>query len=89
MLLPTRVGAGTTQDPLRAKYAPQPQAPGSGIIAFAVEPTDDGKHPIVELAAIQRIDPSIKPDANGNWTNTKQFSTKLQNDCFTGKDNRN
>jgi hypothetical protein len=35
------------------------------------------------------IDPSIRPDANGNWTNTQQFSTKLRKDCFSGKDNRN
>lgn len=40
-------------------------------------------------AGLQSVDPSIKLDANGNWTNTKQFSTKLQKDCFTGKDNKN
>ena len=39
--------------------------------------------------ALHSIDPSIKPDANGNWTNTKQFSKKLQSDCFSGKDNKN
>jgi hypothetical protein len=38
---------------------------------------------------LNSIVPSIKPDANGNWTNTKQFSTKPQKDCFTGKDNQN
>jgi RHS repeat-associated protein len=40
-------------------------------------------------AGLESIDPSIKPDAAGNWTNTKQFSTKLHKDCFTGKDNKN
>ncbi len=40
-------------------------------------------------AGLHSIDPSIKPGANGNWTNTKQFSTKLAKDCFTGEDNRN
>ena len=40
-------------------------------------------------AGLHSIDPSIKPDANGNWTNTQQFSTKLSKDCFTGKDNKN
>jgi RHS repeat-associated protein len=39
-------------------------------------------------AGLHSVDPSIKPDANGNWTNTKQFSTKLAKHCFTGKDNR-
>ena len=36
---------------------------------------------------LQSIDPSIKPDVNGNWTNTQQFSTKLMKDCFTGRGN--
>ena len=40
-------------------------------------------------AGLQSIDPSIRPDANGSWTNTKQFSMKLQKDCFSGKDNKN
>ncbi len=40
-------------------------------------------------AGLSSIDKSIKPDANGNWTNTKQFSDKLTKDCFTGKDNKN
>lgn len=40
-------------------------------------------------AGLHSIDPSIKPDANGKWTNTRQFSTKLSKDCFTGKDNKN
>ena len=35
--------------------------------------------------ALHSMDPPIKPDANGNWTNTKQFSKKLQSDCFSGK----
>jgi hypothetical protein len=38
---------------------------------------------------LQSIDPSIRPDANGNWTNTQQFSMKLTKDCFSGKDNKN
>jgi hypothetical protein len=38
--------------------------------------------------ALHSVDPSIKPDANGNWTNTKQFSDKLTPDCISGKDNR-
>ena len=36
---------------------------------------------------LESIDPSIKPDANGNWSNTKQFSDKLTKDCFSGKGN--
>ena len=36
---------------------------------------------------LQSIDPSIKPDVNGNWTNTQQFSTRLMKDCFTGRGN--
>jgi hypothetical protein len=40
-------------------------------------------------AGLHSIDPSIKTDANGNWTNTEQFSTKLAKDCFTGKDSKN
>ena len=39
-------------------------------------------------AGLHSIDPSIKPDANGDWTNTQQFSNKLGKDCFTGKDNK-
>ena len=38
---------------------------------------------------LQSIDPSIKPDDKGDWTNTKQFTTKLTKDCFSGKDNKN
>ncbi len=38
-------------------------------------------------AGLRSIDASIKPDDNGNWTNTKQFSTKLMKGCFTGKGN--
>ena len=51
------VGAGTAQDPIRGKYVPTENTagpPGTGIIAFAVQPTDDGKHAIVELVAVQR-----------------------------------
>jgi hypothetical protein len=35
------------------------------------------------------LDPNIKPDANGNYTNSQQFTNKFATDCFTGKDNRN
>jgi hypothetical protein len=51
------VGAGSPEDPIRGKYVPTPQTagpPGTGIIAFAVELTDDGKRAIVELVAVQR-----------------------------------
>jgi hypothetical protein len=50
-------GSGTPADPIRAKYAPAGQnaaAPGTGIIAFAMEPTDDGKYAVVELVALDR-----------------------------------
>jgi hypothetical protein len=40
-------------------------------------------------AGFHSIDKNIKPDAKGNWTNTKQFSQKLANDCFTRKNNKN
>ena len=40
-------------------------------------------------AGLHSIDASINPDAQGNWTNTKQFSTKLTKDCFSGKGNQN
>jgi hypothetical protein len=51
------VGSGTPADPKRGKYVPTPQAaaaPGTGIIAFAVELTDDGTRAIVELVAVER-----------------------------------
>lgn len=51
------VGSGTPADPIRAKYAPAPQAVAAGvpgIIAFACQPTDDGRHFIVELVALDR-----------------------------------
>lgn len=51
------VGSGTTADPIRAKYAPTAQtagAPGTGIIAHAMELTDDGRYAIVELVAVHR-----------------------------------
>jgi hypothetical protein len=50
-------GAGTQEDPVRPKYAPAPQASGAagaGIIAFAFELSDDGKHAIAELVAVDR-----------------------------------
>ena len=51
------VGSGTAADPARGKYIPGEQTagqPGTGIIAFAVEPTDDRTHAIVELVAVHR-----------------------------------
>jgi hypothetical protein len=51
------VGSGTAQDPIRGKYVPTAETagpPGTGIIAFAVELTDDGTRAIVELVAVQR-----------------------------------
>ena len=52
------VGSGTPDDPIRGKYVPtEAQAaiqPGIGIIAFAVQPADDGRHAIIELVALQR-----------------------------------
>jgi len=51
------VGSGTAADPTRGKYIPGEQTagqPGTGIIAFAVEPTDDRTHAIVELVAVHR-----------------------------------
>jgi RHS repeat-associated protein len=38
-------------------------------------------------AALHAIDPSINPNANGQWTNTQQFSNKFTKDCFSGKQN--
>jgi hypothetical protein len=38
-------------------------------------------------AALHVIDPSINPNANGQWTNTQQFSNKFTKDCFSGKQN--
>lgn len=51
------VGSGTAEDPIRGKHVPTAQTagpPGTGIIAFAVLPTDDGKRAIVELVAVNR-----------------------------------
>lgn len=51
------VGSGTADDPIRGKYVPTAQTagpPGTGIIAFALQLTDDGTHAIVELVAVQR-----------------------------------
>jgi len=50
-------GSGTAADPIRGKYVPTAQSagpPGTGIIAFAAEPSDDGTRAIVELVAVQR-----------------------------------
>jgi RHS repeat-associated protein len=38
-------------------------------------------------SGLQSIDPSIQPNAQGNWTNSKQFSQKFAKDCFSGKGN--
>jgi hypothetical protein len=51
------VGSGTQDDPVRPKYVPAGQSAGpseSGILAFAAELSDDGKHGIVELVAVDR-----------------------------------
>lgn len=51
------VGSGAMADPIRGKYVPTAQtagAAGTGIIAFAVELTDDGRRAIVELVSLQR-----------------------------------
>jgi hypothetical protein len=51
------VGSGTAQDPIRGKYVPTAETAGptgTGIIAFAVQLSDDGKHAIIELVAVQR-----------------------------------
>jgi len=52
------IGSGTLDDPVRPKYAPSAQSALStgqpGIIAFAYELSDDGKHAIAELVAIDR-----------------------------------
>jgi len=48
-------GSGATSDPKRPKYAPAPGGESSsGIIAFAYEPSDDGKWAIAELVAVDR-----------------------------------
>jgi hypothetical protein len=51
------VGSGTAEDPIRGKHVPTAETagpPGTGIIAFALQLTDDGKHAIVELVAVHR-----------------------------------
>ena len=51
------VGSGTAADPIRGKHVPTAQLTGqpeAGIIAFAVELTDNGKSAIVELVALRR-----------------------------------
>jgi hypothetical protein len=46
------VGSGTPADPFRPMYAPLPgQASQDGIIAFAFQISDDGKHALVEFVA--------------------------------------
>jgi len=50
-------GAGTADDPIRPKYAPAPSPDGpsrAGIIAFAFQPSDDGKYAIAEFVAVDR-----------------------------------
>jgi|HubBroStandDraft_1064217.scaffolds.fasta_scaffold30128_3 hypothetical protein len=50
-------GSGTAADPIRPKYAPPGNptgAPGTGIIAYAFEFSDDGKYAIAELVAVDR-----------------------------------
>jgi hypothetical protein len=50
-------GSGTAADPIRPKYAPPGNptgAPGTGIIAYAFEFSDDGKYAIAELVAMDR-----------------------------------
>jgi hypothetical protein len=51
------IGSGTAADPIRPKYAPAGTltgTPGTGIIAYAFELSDDGKHAIAELVAVDR-----------------------------------
>lgn len=56
-VLPLIGGSGSPNDPIRPKYAPNvpPTGPSSsGIIAFTFEFSDDGKHAIAELVAVDR-----------------------------------
>jgi len=51
------VGSGTAADPIRPKYVPPGKPtgpPGTGIIAYAFERSDDGKYAIAELVAVDR-----------------------------------
>ena len=51
------IGSGAAGDPVRPKYAPAGSlaaAPGTGIIAYAFELSDDGKYAIAELVAVDR-----------------------------------
>jgi hypothetical protein len=51
------VGSGAPTDPVRPKHAPHAVAGRTvpeGIIAFAFQPSDDGKHAIAEFVAIDR-----------------------------------
>jgi len=51
------IGSGTADDPVRPKHAPavsQAGAPGTGIIAYAFELSDDRRYAIAELVAVDR-----------------------------------
>lgn len=53
------VGAGTKEDPKRPAYVPntivqRDAAPGTGIIGFAAQISDDGKYALVEFVARDR-----------------------------------
>src|ERR1700691_89328 len=51
------IGSGTAADPIRPKYAPAGSlaaVPGTGIVAFAFELSDDGKYAFAELVAVDR-----------------------------------
>ena len=47
------VGTGTPEDPRRPEYSlvPGQSDPGSGIIAFSYQLSDDGQHALVEFVA--------------------------------------
>jgi hypothetical protein len=47
------VGSGTPEDPRRPEYAPAPgqSDPGSGILAFSYQLSDDGQYALVEFVA--------------------------------------
>ncbi len=51
------VGSGTPGDPIWPKHVPSGEAGGqtaSGIVAFACELSDDGKHAVVELVGVNQ-----------------------------------
>jgi hypothetical protein len=63
-------GSGTAADPIRPKYAPAGRpsgAPGTGIIAYAFELSDDGRYAIAELVAVDRtvLLPVLADHSNG------------------------